>query len=75
MVMITHDLRLVCEYAERVVVMDGGRVVAAGPTREVFTRHLEALASVGLEPPPVVKLMQELVGHPALRVDEVVLCE
>ena len=74
-VVITHDLRLVSEYAERVVVLNNGRLVTAGPTRKVFTEHLETLASIGLEPPPVTKLMKELVGRPALTVKEVVLCE
>jgi energy-coupling factor transport system ATP-binding protein len=74
-VVITHDLRLVSEYAERVVVLNNGRLVTAGSTRKVFTEHLETLASIGLEPPPVARLMKELVGRPALTVKEVVLCE
>jgi energy-coupling factor transport system ATP-binding protein len=74
-VVITHDLRLVSEYAERVVVLNNGRLVTAGSTRKVFTEHLETLASIGLEPPPVARLMKELVGRPALTVREVMLCE
>jgi len=74
-VVITHDLRLVSEYAERVVVLNNGRLVTEGSTRKVFTEHLETLASIGLEPPPVTRLMKELVGRPALTVREVVLCE
>lgn len=75
LVVITHDLRLVSEYAERVAVLNDGRLVAAGPTREVFTEHLETLVSIGLEPPPVIMLMKELLGRLALTVEEVVLCE
>jgi energy-coupling factor transport system ATP-binding protein len=73
-IVITHDLRLVCEYAERTAVLNEGKLVAVGPTREVFEKHLEMLISIGLEPPPVARLMKELVGHPALKVDEVMVC-
>lgn len=74
-IVITHDLRLVCEYAERVVVLSKGRIVAEGPTREIFAERLEELAAIGLEPPPVARLMKALVGYPALTVNEVGLCE
>ena len=35
---ITHDLAVVATACERVLVMYGGRIVEAGPVREVFTR-------------------------------------
>ncbi|MFF1263423.1 ABC transporter ATP-binding protein [Streptomyces sp. NPDC058321] len=38
MLFITHDLAVVATVCERVMVMYGGRVVEAGPVREVFTR-------------------------------------
>jgi peptide/nickel transport system ATP-binding protein len=38
MLFITHDLAVVAAACERVLVMYGGRVVEAGPVREVFTR-------------------------------------
>ena len=38
MLFITHDLPVVATACERVMVMYGGRVVEAGPVREVFTR-------------------------------------
>jgi energy-coupling factor transport system ATP-binding protein len=34
--LITHDYRLASEYATRVIVMNQGRIVANGPTRQVF---------------------------------------
>ena len=38
LVLITHDLRLVAELADRVVVMYGGRLVEEGTVHEVFAR-------------------------------------
>jgi iron complex transport system ATP-binding protein len=37
-----HDLSVAGEYADRLVLMAGGRVVAAGPPREVLTEGLLA---------------------------------
>ena len=37
MVLATHDLNLAASLCERLVVMRGGRILTAGPTREVLT--------------------------------------
>lgn len=37
MILITHDLGLASEYCDRIVVMKDGRIVEAGPPRELFT--------------------------------------
>ena len=43
-VAVLHDLNLAAEYCDRVVLLQGGRVVAAGPTAEVLTyKHLTAV--------------------------------
>ena len=49
MLFITHDLAVVATACERVMVMYGGRVVEAGPVREVFThpRHRYTQGLIG----------------------------
>jgi iron complex transport system ATP-binding protein len=43
-VAVLHDLNLAAEYCDRIVLLQAGRVVAAGPTAEVLTyRHLTAV--------------------------------
>jgi energy-coupling factor transport system ATP-binding protein len=53
--MVTHNMSLVAEYAARTVVLGGGRVLADGPTREVLAME-DLLAETGLRPPQVTRL-------------------
>ena len=50
MLVSTHDLRLVAEVASRTLVMDGGRIVADGPTAKLLQDQV-LLESHGLEKP------------------------
>jgi cobalt/nickel transport system ATP-binding protein len=50
MLVATHDMRLVHELLPRTVVLDGGRIVADGPT-EVILGDTTLLDKHGLEPP------------------------
>lgn len=43
-VMVTHDLALAARYAEKIVIMEGGRVVEAGPGDAVLTAPRAAYA-------------------------------
>lgn len=72
-IVITHDLSLVSRYAERVAVMHNGKLVAVGSVRDIIG-NLSLMESVGLEPPPIVRISQFLLGEPALMVEEVKLC-
>ena len=77
-VMVTHDMATVATYAPRTVVMDDGRKVADGPTRELFADEA-ALTDWDLRPPQPVALANRLAAErglddalPALSVDELV---
>lgn len=54
-VMVSHSMEDVASLAERVIVMDHGRVVMDGAPRDVFSRG-EELRSIGLDVPQAVEL-------------------
>jgi energy-coupling factor transport system ATP-binding protein len=58
LVMITHDMRLVQEYAERVVVMSSGKILYDGAFLGLFD-HGDLLLQANLRP----TLLHELVSH------------
>lgn len=56
---VTHDMRLAAQYAPEMLVLHEGRILAQGPTREVF-QQLEALQRAQITPPQVVQLSHRL---------------
>jgi energy-coupling factor transport system ATP-binding protein len=52
---ITHDMRMVARFAQRVIVFRDGEVLLDGTTREVF-REVETLRSTFLTPPQITTL-------------------
>ena len=70
-ILCTHDTEVAARYAERVIVMTGGRVVADASPREVFSQD-EVLSKAGLRPPTSLQLSRRLYGGCALGVEEVV---
>ncbi len=70
--LITHDMRLVARFADRVVALRDGRVVLDAPPCEAFAA-LELLESSGVRPPAVSRLHASIEDRPpavALGVDE-----
>ncbi len=53
-VIVTHDVELVAHFAERIILMEGGRVKADGPTRQVLAHA-----------PSFAPQMVQLFGHTA----------
>ena len=67
--MVTQDSEQAAEFADRVLVMDRGQIVMAGPPMEVF-RRVDDLLALGVRPPQVSELAQCLnyrLGHEAFR--------
>ncbi len=58
-IFISHSMDDVARLVERIVVMDQGRIVDDGPTREIISRS-GMLQGIGLEPPQVIEIMQQL---------------
>ena len=74
-IIITHDMPIVGQYAKRVIAMGQGRVMADAPTAEVFTQA-DVLEQTFLKPPQITQLAQAAGGlgfNPGiLTVDEMV---
>lgn len=60
--MIAHDMHLVCRHAERTIIMSEGQTVVDGPTIEVFQNNFDVLESLSLLPPTVVEMSYPMVG-------------
>jgi len=72
-IMITHDMQLVAEYADRVIVIKDGKIELDGSPRDVFYKHFEQLEEWNLSPPTVPRISYELKNYNfpmLLRTDE-----
>ena len=58
-VIATHDMQLVCQWAERIIVLCGGRVVADGSRDEIFSRQ-DLPELVGIRPPEIFSMARAL---------------
>ena len=55
----THDMQLVCEWAERIVVLCGGEVIADGSRNEIFGNE-DVRRRAGIRPPEIFTMGQLL---------------
>jgi energy-coupling factor transport system ATP-binding protein len=62
---ITHDMRLVAEYADRCVAMCEGEAILEGSAAELFTTT-EVLERTRLKAPPVMAFCEQLLGTTVL---------
>jgi energy-coupling factor transport system ATP-binding protein len=62
---ITHDMALVAEYAQHVAVLNNGQLLYHGPTAQLFAQP-RLLRQAHLTPPPLAQLSQQLATecHP-----------
>ena len=58
-ILVSHNMADIAHLADKVVVIDSGRMVMEGTPKEVFSRKDE-LRKVGLDLPPVTELTEEL---------------
>jgi energy-coupling factor transport system ATP-binding protein len=74
-IIITHEMPIVAQYAQRVVVLGQGKLLMDGTTREVFS-ETELLARTFVKPPQITQLAQAMsdkgVPRDVLSVDEMV---
>lgn len=69
-IVITHDMRIVAEFAKRVIVMMQGNVLTEGSPEEIFAEP-EILKKSYIEPPQIAQLMSEFTeGGAVLSVEE-----
>ncbi|MEM1589968.1 MAG: energy-coupling factor transporter ATPase [Candidatus Bathyarchaeia archaeon] len=73
-IVITHDMNLVAEYAEQVIVLRNGEILCEGTPKEVFAQS-ELLEKTYLRPPQITRLALKLPEYrnifgAALTVDE-----
>ncbi|MCP2638514.1 energy-coupling factor transporter ATPase [Microbacterium sp. HD4P20] len=64
-VVVTHDMQLVTEYADRTIVLADGKVLASGATPDVFADAV-LVEAAGLRLPPLRRALQGLQRHPEL---------
>ena len=66
-IMVCHDMEVVADYAERLIVMTRGALVAEGPTADIL-RKREVLARADLIAPQCIAIVEQLCDrHPELR--------
>ncbi len=58
-IIITHDMYIVAQYARRVILMSEGKILTDGPTAEVFSQP-DILQKAFLEPPQITQLAQSV---------------
>ena len=59
-IMVCHDMEVVADFAERIIVMTGGKVIDEGPTFEVLRRS-ESMERADLIPPQITDIALRLV--------------
>ena len=73
-VIATHDMQLVCDWAERIIVLSSGYVIADGPKEQIFA-DMYVRSQVGIRPPEICDMGRELgILKPCFTIDEFIGC-
>ncbi|AOX45641.1 ABC transporter ATP-binding protein [Microbacterium sp. BH-3-3-3] len=64
-IVVTHDMQVVAEHADRVIVVDDGRIAADGPVGNVFDDE-DVVRRAGLSTPALRRAFTGLQRHPEL---------
>lgn len=69
-VIATHDMQLVCDWAERLIVLSAGYVIADGKKEEIFA-DMYVRQQVGIRPPQIYDMGRTLgIENPCFTIDE-----
>ena len=60
-IMVCHDMEVVSDFAERIVVMADGRILDRGRTHELFS-NIDLMQRAYVEPPQVIELSRRLAS-------------
>lgn len=61
-ILVSHNMGDVAHYADKIIVMEKGKVILNGSPKEVY-KHIELLENIGLGVPPVMQLMHRLKNN------------
>lgn len=68
-VLVTHSMEEAVKYANRMLVINKGKVLFDGKPTEIFSQHKDELVEVGMDEPQIYKL-SILLRHKGLAIDE-----
>ncbi|MHC1724077.1 MAG: energy-coupling factor transporter ATPase [Aminipila sp.] len=77
LILVSHNMQDIANLADKVLVMDKGRLAMSGSPRQVFARRDE-LTTIGLSVPPIAELLYQLrdkgfeINPDVLNIDEAV---
>jgi len=64
-----HEIEALATFADRLMVLDSGRIIAQGSTREILTQ-VKKLKEIGIDPPSVTELCDRLSNQPLIKKEE-----
>lgn len=70
-ILVSHNMADIAKMADKVIVIDDGKLITMGTPKEVFS-HSEELNEVGLDLPPITKLTEALRAS-GMNIDETIL--